>query len=307
MPDFKKGKKIKDLVISIVSYNSLSFLKECLDSILENPTEKDYQIIVVDNASSDGTVEFIGKNYPGIKLIANNKNIGFAAANNQAIKNSDSKYILLINSDCEVYKGSLDSLIGFMDKNTGTGIAGPKIVNSDGTTQLSCRRFPSLLDAAAHNILGDIFPGNPFTKKYKLADVSRDKPFKVDWVSGSCMIIRRKALEDTGELDEKYFMYIEDVDICYRMWQKGWSVYYCPEAEIMHHAGGSTGRGRREKIRSSFRMQRSAFYFFCKIYRRNWRIILIPFLLLVLGARLAISALKSIFPEKKLAPPVDSY
>ncbi len=306
MPKSDNDKNKKELTISIVTYNSLDFLKECLQSIFKNPPSVSYGVIVVDNASEDGTVDFLKKNYPAVTLISNTENIGFAAANNQAIKNSDSEYIVLMNSDCEVYKGSLDNLIGFMDKNTGTGIAGPKIVNSDGTTQLSCRRFPSLLDAAAHNILGDIFPGNPFTKKYKLADVSRDKPFKVDWVSGSCMIIRRKALEDTGKLDGKYFMYIEDVDICYRMWQKGWAVYYYPEAEIMHHAGGSTGRGRREKIKSSFRMQRSAFYFFCKIYRKNWRIILIPFLLLVLGARLAISVLKSIFPEKKLAAPSGS-
>jgi len=306
MPKPGKDKKKKELTISIVTYNSLDFLKECLESIFKNPPLVDYGIIVVDNASEDGTSEFIKKNYPAVTLISNTKNIGFAAANNQAIKNSDSRYIVLINSDCEVYGGSLDNLMEFMDKNAGAGIAGPKIINSDGTTQLSCRRFPSLLDAAAHNILGDIFPGNPFTKKYKLAGVSRDKPFKVDWVSGSCMIIRRKALEDTGELDEKYFMYIEDVDMCYRMWQKGWVVYYYPEAEIMHHAGGSTGRGRCEKIKSGFRMQRSAFYFFCKIYRKNWRIILIPLLLIVLGARLAISILKGIFPERKLTPPADS-
>jgi GT2 family glycosyltransferase len=289
------GKKNNDLAVSIVSYNSIDFLKECLESIFKNPPSVGYGVIVVDNASEDGTVDYLRKNYPAVILISNSKNIGFAAANNQAIKNSSSKYIVLMNSDCEVYEKSLDKLVQFMEENSGVGIAGPKIINSDGTTQLSCRRFPSLLDAAAHNILGDIFPDNPFTKKYKLADVSRDKPFKVDWVSGSCMIIRRKALEDTGGLDENYFMYIEDVDICYRMWQKGWAVYYCPEAEIMHHAGGSTGRGRREKIQSSFRMQRSAFYFFCKIYRKNWRIILLPILLPVLGFRLLVSVLKCIF------------
>ncbi len=299
MPDFKKGKKIKDLVISIVSYNSLSFLKECLDSILENPPEKDYQIIVVDNASSDGTVGFIRRNYPGITLIANNKNIGFAAANNKAIKKSNSKYVLLINSDCIVYKNSLDGLINFMEENPEAGATGPKIVNSDGTIQLSCRRFPSMFNAAAHTILGDIFPRNPFSRKYKLADICRNKPLKVDWVSGSCMIIRKEALEDTGFLDERYFMYVEDLDICYRMRQKKWEVYYYPDAEVMHHTAGSAGSGRLGKIKSSFRMQKSVFYFFWKNYRRSLKIIFMPAIILILGLRMFFATIKSLFPDKK--------
>ncbi len=296
MSDLGESNKVKDLTISIVSYNSLNFLKECLDSILRNPPALDYEIIVVDNASNDGTVEFVKKNYPEVALISNNRNIGFAAANNKSIEKSHSKYVLLINSDCRVYEKSLDSLVEFMKKNPKIGIAGPKIVNSDGTIQLSCRRFPSLLNAAAHTILADIFPGNPFSKKYKLADICRDNPFRVDWVSGSCVIIRKEALEDTGVLDEKYFMYVEDLDICYRMWQENWEVYYYPQAEIMHHIAGSSGGG---KIKSSFRMQKSVFYFFWKNYRKNWRIILIPLLVLVLGFRLFLSVVKNFFSKRK--------
>ncbi|MDD5621555.1 MAG: glycosyltransferase family 2 protein [Actinomycetota bacterium] len=295
MPDLEEKKEIKDLIISIVSYNSLNYLRECLDSILKNPPGLDYEIIVIDNASGDGTVESVKKDYPGVTLIPGNKNVGFAAANNRAIEKSDSKYIVLLNSDCMVYKKSLDNLVDFMNKHPGAGITGPKIVNSDGTIQLSCRRFPSLMNAAAHTILADIFPGNPFSKKYKLADIGRDDPSKVDWVSGSCMIIRREALEDTGTLDERYFMYVEDLDICYRMWQKNWEVYYNPEAKIMHHIAGSSGRG---KIKSSFRMQRSVFYFFWKNYRKDWRIILIPLLILALGFRLFLSIIKSCFSKK---------
>ena len=296
MTNLNTGKKIKDLIIIIASYNSLNFLRECLGSILENPPESNYEIIVVDNASSDGTVESVKKDYPGVTVISNDKNLGFAAANNRAIEKSDSKYILLLNSDCMVYKKSLDDLVDFMESRPDIGITGPKIVNSDGTIQLSCRRFPSLLNAAAHTILTDLFPGNPFSKKYKLADIGRDDPLKVDWVSGSCMIIRREALEDTGTLDERYFMYVEDLDICYRMWQKNWKVYYNPEAKIMHHIAGSSGRG---KIKSSFRMQRSVFYFFWKNYRKDWRIILIPLLILALGFRLFLSIIKSFFSAKK--------
>jgi len=297
MSDFDKDKEIKDLVVSIVTHNSINFLKECLYSILENPPGVKYEIIVVDNASGDGTAEFVRKNCPEVTLISNSRNIGFAAANNKAIEKSNSKYLLLINSDCRVYEKSIGGLVDFMEKNPRAGIAGPKIVNSDGTIQLSCRRFPSIINAAAHTILGDIFPHNPFSKKYKLADIRRDNPLKVDWVSGSCMIIRRKALvEDTGVLDENYFMYVEDLDICYRMWQKNWEVYYYPQAKIMHHVAGSSDSG---KIKSSFRMQKSVFYFFWKNYRKDWRIILIPLLVLTLGFRLFLAIIKSPFSLKR--------
>jgi len=300
MPQLSKDKKKnKDITISIVSYNSLNLLRECLRSIYKNPPSVKFRVIVVDNASEDGTVEFLKKNYPEVSLIINSKNLGFAAANNKAIRSSHSKYIILLNSDCEVYERSLDNLVNFMDENPKVGIAGPKIFNSDGTIQLSCRKFPSMLDAAAHTVLGDIFPRNPFSRKYKLADISRNKPLSVDWVSGSCMIIRKKALEDTGYLDERYFMYVEDLDICYRMRQKNWEVYYNPEAGVMHHAAGSAGRGRLGTIRSSFRMQKSVFYFFWKNYRRSLKVVTMPAIILVLGLRLFFAVVKSIFRLKK--------
>jgi len=271
--------EIKDLTISIVSYNSLKFLKPCLDSIYNGPHSIKYDIVVVDNASSDGSPKFIKNNYPLVILILNDKNIGFSAANNKAINRTNSKYIMLINSDCQVYEGSIDNL-------------GPKIVNSDGSIQHSCRRFPSIMNAGFHTILTGIAPNNPFSRKYKLADVNRDIPFGVDWVSGSCMVIRREALKDTGGLDENYFMYVEDIDICYRMWQENWKVYYYPHCKIMHHIGGSSGN---QQVRASIRMQKSVFYFFCKNYKRSWKIILIPFLILVLGFRIFLTFIKNIF------------
>jgi len=281
--------EIKNLTISIVSYDSLNFLEACLDSILENPPSVKYEIIVVDNASTDGSYELVQKNFPQVKLLHNSKNIGFAAANNKAINKTNSKYILLINSDCRVYKNSLDSLVSFMEKNKKAGITGPKIINSDGSVQLSCRKFPSIFNAAFHTILTNIVPNNPFSRKYKLADVNRDTPFEVDWVSGSAMIIRRKALEDTGLLDERYFMYVEDLDLCYRMWQKDWKVYYYPCANILHHIGGSSGNG---ELKACFRMQKSVFYFFWKNYRKSWKVLLIPLLTIVLAFRVFITFIK---------------
>lgn len=260
-------------------------------------------------------------------LISNKKNKGFAAASNQAITATDSRYILLINSDCEVFEGSIEKLLDYFEKIPKIAIAGPKIVNSDGSLQYSCRSFPSFFGAAAHTILTHIYPDNPFSKKYKLVDVSRKEPFSVDWVSGSCMMIRRSALDDIGLLDENYFMYVEDIDICYRMWQKGWEVHYMPHSEVLHHIGGSsrkqvfkngkdpdgceieTGRdrgisdplytngnriSRSAAVRASYRMQRSVFYFFWKNHRRTFRVLLIPFIILILGLRLIIAVLKSL-------------
>jgi GT2 family glycosyltransferase len=283
---------IKKLCISVISYNGLSFLKECLDSLLSYPPDKEYEILVVDNASSDGSPEFIKNSYPQIKLIINNVNIGFAAANNQAIKSSKSEYVLLINSDCKVYKDSLNKLIEFMDSVRNAGVIGPKIINSDGSIQFSCRKFPSILNAGFHSILTNIAPNNPFSRKYKLVDINRDNPFEVDWVSGSCMLIRRDALDDAGFMDEHYFMYVEDVDLCYQMWKKNWKVFYFPHSEILHHIGGSTSD---KKLKASFRMQKSIFYFFWKNYKKSWKILLIPFLIIVLGLRIFLTFLKGIF------------
>jgi hypothetical protein len=257
----------------------------------------------VDNASTDGTSRFIAVDHPGIILISNKENIGFAAANNQAIKTTDSKYILLINSDCEVYKDSIDKLIDYMDKNPRVAAAGPKIINSDGSVQYSCRSFPSFFSAAAHSVLVHIYPNNPVSRKYMMTGIRRDRPVSVDWVSGSCMMIRRKALEETGPLDEKYFMYVEDLDICYRMWKKDWEVHYVPDSEVLHHIGGSSrktsssgnqGRkSRRAQIRASYRMQKSVFYFFWKNYKVSIKVLLIPLLFMILGLRFLIAVVKS--------------
>jgi len=283
------------LSIIIVSYNSLNFLRDCLDSINKNKPSASFEIIVVDNASSDGTVKAIRKDYPHLKLIENTRNEGFAAANNMAIKSSSSEYILLINSDCRVYANSIDRLLEFADASKDAGIAGPRIINSDGSVQLSCRKFPSFLDAGMHSILTNIAPDNPFSRRYKLADINRDEVSKVDWVSGSCMLIRRAALIDTGLMDEKYFMYVEDTDLCYQMWKKGWKVYYFPESEILHHIGGSTKNNALSgAVTSSIRMQKSVLYFFWKNYRKTLKVLLLPLLLMLLGIRIFLTFIKNL-------------
>lgn len=290
---------LKTVSIIIVSFNSLEYLKKCLDSIISFPPglpESEYEVVITDNNSTDGTVEFIEKNYLKhgyIKLIKNSSNLGFSHANNIAIKNSSSRYYLLLNSDTEVYSGSISTLIEFFEKssseNTNLGIAGPKIINPDGTVQLSCRRFPSFINAAFYTMLAGIKPDNRFSRKYKMADADRSRPFEVDWVSGSAMMVSGEALKHTGLFDENYFMYVEDVDLCYRMWKSGFKVCYYPYSTVMHHIGGS---GENNAVLPQIRMQKSVLYFYIKTYRKSWKIILIPAAFLVLGFRIIVTYLK---------------
>jgi GT2 family glycosyltransferase len=279
------------LSVIIVSFNSSKYLEKCLATLKKYLPGYRSEIIVVDNDSEDRSVEIVKKNFPGVRLIENKKNLGFSKANNIAIKNTSSEYVMLLNSDCRLYKDSLDIMIDFMDKNRSAGISGPKIINSDGSIQYSCRRFPSFFDAGMHSILANIIPDNPFSRRYKLVNINRKEAAEVDWVSGSCMLIRRSALNETGLLDEKYFMYVEDIDLCFQMWKKGWKVYYNPEAQILHHIGGSTGN---RKLKSSIMMQKSVLYFFLKNYKRSPKILFIPFLLIVLGLRIFLTFIKNL-------------
>lgn len=302
----KTNYKTKVISIIIVSFNSSRYLKNCIDSIIKFPpdlSEDEFELIIVDNNSSDGSAKLVEKNYlkySFVKLIRNDLNKGFSQANNIAIKKSNSKYYLLLNSDTEIYKNSINGLMEFFEdsykKGLNIGIAGPKIINSDGSIQLSCRRFPSFFSAAVYTILASIRPDNKFSRRYKLADVDRSQPFEVDWVSGSAMMINGEALKAAGIFDENYFMYVEDVDLCYRMWQKGYKVYYYPLVKVLHHIGGST---ENNSVLSQIRMQKSVLYFYIKTYKKTWKIILIPLVFPVLGFRILVTYLKNIYKKDK--------
>jgi len=299
---FKKSSNQKKLSIIIVSFNSKDYLKNCINSILKYPpnlNEDDFEIIIVDNNSKDGTQEFIENNYLNfkfIKLIKNNLNKGFSFANNIAIKNSNSKYYLFLNSDTEVFEDSINNLLKFFEQcqlnNINIGVVGPKIINPDGSIQLSCRRFPSFINAAFYTILAGIKPNNRFSRHYKLMDIDRNKPFEVDWVSGSAMMVSQLALDVVGIFDENYFMYVEDVDICYRMWAKGFKVYYYPYSIILHHIGGSS---KKDSVISQIMMQKSVLYFYIKTYKKSWKIVFIPFVFPILGFRILITYIKSFY------------
>ena len=215
-----------------------------------------------------------------LHLIENAGNLGFSAAANQALRTSHAKYVLILNTDTEVDPEAIDILVEFGDANDQMGAAGPLLLNTDGTIQLSGRRFPSFLDATMHAFLGIFWPENPFSVRYRMLDWDRQSERTVDWVSGAAMFIRREAARDVNFFDERFFMYVEDMDLCNRLWHKGWKVYFCPEARIIHHLAKSSEQSSAKMI---VEFQRSLYRFFAKNYSHTWKRFLKPLVAAGLG------------------------
>lgn len=225
-----------DLSISIINWNTKDYLKRCLQSIEENIKNISYEVIAVDNNSSDGSIDMIRNDFPKIKLVENKTNLGFSRANNQAIKKATGRYILLLNPDTLVLDKAIPKMIDFMEQHSNAGIIGCKLLNEDGSVQMSCRSFPTL-NSLFYTFTGldTKFPKSPILSNHIMSYWNHNEIREVDWVSGACLMIRRAVVKQIGLLDEEFFMYCEDLDYCRRTKQKGWGIYYLPEAQIMHY------------------------------------------------------------------------
>ncbi len=252
--------------IIIVNYNSTGYLLNCLRSIYEDAArdaDADFEIHVMDNASTDN-VNVITDKFPQVVLWKNQVNIGFARAVNCLISRTRSPYILILNPDARINNGFLRSILNFILENPGVGIVGPRIFEENGMIQGSARAFPTPLTAlfGRSSALTRMFPGNRLTLKNILIKKIENEAFlDVDWVSGACMLVRRRAAEEVGMMDERFFLYWEDADWCKRMFEKGWRVVYYPRASIVHYAGVSS---KKRDIRSLLDFHMSAYEFFCK-------------------------------------------
>lgn len=225
-----------DLSIIIVNYKTKNLLEQCLNSIYSENYHFSYEVSVVDNDSEDSSIEMVKKKFPQVKLIENRNNLGFAAANNQALRRSNARYLLLINPDTVVLPDSLSVMMEFMDEHPEAGIAGCKLLNPDYSLQYSCRKFSNSATFFLRGIhLDSIFPNNTILRKYMMFDWDHNEVREVEWVLGSCMMVRRKAIEQVGMLDENFFLYFEDQDWCYRMWKHSWKTYYVPQAQMIHY------------------------------------------------------------------------
>ncbi|MGD9519949.1 MAG: glycosyltransferase family 2 protein [Armatimonadota bacterium] len=244
-----RGTGAPRLSVCIVTWNCRDLVLNCLRTLSEGRNEVSYEVLLVDNASRDGTVQAVRELHPEVTVVSNEANVGFAAANNQAIRLARGEYIFLLNPDTVLPERALDDLVRVADEHPRAGAVGPKLLNPDGTLQYSCRRFPKPWAALFRNTLfGRLFPHERWTREYLMADWDHNELREVDWVSGAALLLRREAVEQVGLLDERYFWGSEDVDYCRRLEKAGWQVLYTPTPAIVHIIGGSTDRAVLQTI-----------------------------------------------------------
>jgi GT2 family glycosyltransferase len=233
-----------DLSIIIVNYNVKEFLQNLLHSIDKAAQNITHEIIIVDNASDDGSIEFLQQKFPKVKLIINKENLGFGKANNIGMKIAKGRYFLLLNPDTLLSENLLQEMTAFLDKTIEAGMAGCKILNPDGTLQLACRRsFPGPWTSFCKVTgLSTLFPKRKIFAHYNLTYLDENQTYEVDAISGSFMMMRKEVYEKTGGFDEDFFMYGEDLDLCYRIQKEGYKVFYVHSAQIIHYKGESTKR-----------------------------------------------------------------
>ncbi len=269
--------------IIIINYNSTRHSTINIAALLKSQIRDLITIYVQDNASNDGAVD-LRQSFPPIQLTLNPKNLGFGAAINQVIGQGRAPYVMLINPDACIEDGFFESVVDYMDKHRDIGILGPKVLDDDGSVQGSARAFPNPLTAlfGRNSFLTRIFPNNALSRANVLnLNGVNDLPMTVDWVSGACMVIRREALAQTGNMDERFFMYWEDADLCRRMWLKGWKVVYYPKAVVSHQVGQSS---RTKPYFTIYHFHKSCFRLFEK-YAKWYHIPLIPIVIVALMFR----------------------
>lgn len=238
-----ENEKLYELGVSviIVSWNTRQITCDCLGSIYEQTQNIQFEVIVVDNASSDDSVVTIKRDYPEVILLENKKNLGFAAANNQGMTIAKGRYVLLLNSDTVVSDNAIAKTVAFADKHTEVAIVGCRVINPDMSLQPTCFMFPSILNMLlSSTYLYKLFAKNRFFGREQITWWSRDTVREVDVVTGCFMLVRREALEQVGMMDERFFVYGEETDWCYRFKQAGWKVMFTPDVEIIHLGGQSS-------------------------------------------------------------------
>jgi N-acetylglucosaminyl-diphospho-decaprenol L-rhamnosyltransferase len=223
----------------VVNHDAGDALGRCVESLLAEGLTK---LVVVDNGSVDGSVEALALSHPGTEILKSSRNRGYGAGVNLGLAHVGSELVLVSNPDVVLHPGAIAALESELAATPTLAFVGPRIEEPDGSRYPSARRFPSLVDAAGHALLGPVAPRNRFTRRYRMEDSEPSSTTEVDWVSGACFLARRRALSELGGFDEAYFMYAEDVDLCWRARRAGWSVAYAPTAVVTHLHGVSTSR-----------------------------------------------------------------
>jgi len=251
---------VVDLSIIIVNYNVKYYLRECLQSVYCATERVSFEIIIVDNNSTDGSVDMVKNEFPEVKLIENCQNLGFAKATNQVLREHEGKYALLLNPDTVVLPNALDKMVEFMEANPQAGALGCKLLYPDGSLQRSCRSFPTLTTTFFENTgLEKFFPKNKLVAKYKMGYWDYNDLREVDQPMGSALMIRREVIRQVGLLDERFYMFFEEVDWCFRAKKRGWKIYFIPRAEIIHYGGQSARSTMSEMMIQGYKSKHKFF------------------------------------------------
>ncbi len=316
-----------DISICIVTLNACDFLRNCLRSIYqqsagyhsegidagtESPSSDpspevlsrlNFELIIVDNGSTDQTVQMVQDEYPDARLIINTNNTGFTRPLNQALRISNGQYKLVLNPDTIILPGALDELVEFMNSHPEVGICGPKVLNRDGSMQKACRRGVSRPWAAISYFTGlsKLFPKSKFFGGYLLNYLDEDATHEVDGVSGSCMLIRREVIEQIGYFDERFFAYQEDADYCFQAKKNGWKVFYLPRSQIIHYGG--QGGSRVQPYRSIYEWHRSYYHYYRKNLARDYFFLFNWFYYCLMGLKLLFTLVANSLRTEKYAGP----
>ena len=266
--------------VIIVSWNAKAFLMKCMESVSRQSlrASASLEIIVVDNASADGSPEAVRQSYPEVRLIVNDENYGFAKANNRGIRASTGDYLFLINSDVVVSESCFEKSIQHMDEHPEIGMLGPRIVGLDGKVQRSCMGYPSLWNSLCRALaLDSLFPRSRFFGSHLLTFWNHDETRPVEVINGCFWVLRRSAMEQVGLLDERFFIYAEDIDWCKRFNEGGWKVVFFADVEALHYGGASSANA---PIRFHIEMQRANYQYWTKHHSRvqSFAFLLITFL-----------------------------
>jgi len=246
-----------DLSVIIVNWNTKDLLCQCIDSLAQTVKKIDTEIFVVDNGSTDGSVAAIREKFPRVRLVENQVNLGFARANNQAISLSSGEYLLLLNPDTKVKDEAIPQMLSFMNAHAKAGLVGGQLLNADESKQNSIANFPSLATELLNkSLLRWLFP-----EKFPGKERDYPGPVEVESVIGACMLVRRKAVEQVGLLDEEFFLFLEETDWCYRIKKAGWEIYHIPGAKLLHFQGKSA---EVEKAKARIEYYRSRYRYFRK-------------------------------------------
>ena len=251
---------ILSLSVIVVSFNVRELLVHCLESLTSDLAGLAAEVVVADNASIDGTVDAVRQRFPRVRVLENDRNLGFGAANNQALKITSGQAVLFLNPDTEMRPGAASTLVRHMTEHPDVGVVGPRLHYPNGIIQSSRRSFPTPLTGLIEStIVQRWFPKTGLLRRYYRDGNSDDQTQDVDWLVGACLLARRETIDRVGGFDERFFMYSEELDWCYRVREDGWRIVYLPDAEVIHHEGRSSEQNRARRSQT-FLESKSRFY-----------------------------------------------